>query len=409
MTVPHDLEAEEALLGDLLSLPHRIEEVAGLVASSDFYKPQHGYVYAAILELAEAGQRIDPTTVVDQMRRSGTAWDDVAHLVGLLAGRGAGGYRRYSEIVAGHSTRRKVLSACAELIDAARAGTGDAGDLLDKARDLLAGIDVPAGDLPSDFHDFDEWLDRSLEHRTPWVVPGLLRRDWRAILVAGEGVGKSVVLRSFALMAAQGVHPFSHTTYKRARTLLVDLENPDDALLASCSPIREQARRIGVYEPGRAWLWHRPGGINIRSRSDRATLDAILTAAKPELVCMGPLYKMYRRAGTESDEQATENCQQVLDDLRTRHKFALLMEHHAPKGQAGARDMTPYGSSYWLRWPEIGIGLQPENGKLALNRWRGDRLPSAWPGWIERDPSRQWPWVGTWPDGMPKIEGEEAA
>jgi hypothetical protein len=404
VTIPHDLDAEQALLGDLLALPNRISEVAATVAASDFYKPQHGYVYAAILDLSDAGQRVDAYTVVDQMRRSGTATDDTARFVGELASAGAGGYRRYAEIVAGHALRRKVLSACAELVDEARRGVGDAADLLDKARDLLAGIDVPAGDLPADFHDFDTWLDRGIESRSPWVIPGLLRQDWRAILVAGEGVGKSVVLRSFALMAAQGVHPFAHTKFDRARTLLVDLENPDDALAASCAPIREQARRIGVYEPGRAWLWHRPGGINIRSRSDRATFDAILTAAKPDLVCMGPLYKLYRRNGSESDEQAAEACQQALDDLRTRHKFALLMEHHAPKGLAGNRDMTPYGSSYWLRWPEIGIGLVPEDGKLMLKRWRGDRLPTSWPEWIARD--HGWPWRGRTVDGVP---GEEAA
>jgi hypothetical protein len=398
--VIYDLDAEIALLGDLIQLPQRVPEIVDRIAPGDFGKPSHGHLFAAIRTLHANGTRLDATTVTDQLRRDGTL--EVAggpQLVADAISNASGGYRRYVDIILGHATRRRVLAACSELAQAASSLQVDAGDLLDQAHALLGGIELPADDLPADFYDFDTYLDRGIEARSPWVVAGLLRRDWRAILVAGEGVGKSVVLRSFALMAAQGVHPFCHADIPRARTLLVDLENPDDAIVDSCTPIREQARRIGKYEPGRAWLWHRPGGINIRSRADRVTFDAILTAAQPDLVCMGPLYKLYRREKNETDEQAAENCQQILDDLRTRHRFALFMEHHAPKGQQGMRDMTPYGSSYWLRWPELGFGLKPDGQKLVLTRWRGDRLPSSWPEHIERDPEKRWPWLGVWPHG----------
>jgi hypothetical protein len=393
---PNDLDAERALLGDLLGLPDRVAEVADRLTPEDFFHVAHGRVYAAIRTLHDHGERVDPYTTVDQMRRDGTFGDPRELVAGLMLC-GSGAYRRYTDIVVGHAIRRKVIAAAAELIEAAGSSKGDAAGLLDEAHSLFGRIDVPAEHLPVDFYDFDTFLDRGVEHRAPWVVPGMLRRDWRAIVVAGEGVGKSMILRSFALMAAAGVHPFAHAEVRKTRTLLVDLENPDDALVSSCAPIRERARRIGRHEPGRAWLWHRPGGINIRTRADRATFDAILTACKPELVCVGPLYKLYRRDRNESDEQAAEACQQSLDDLRTRHRFALFMEHHAPKGQPGARDMTPYGSSYWLRWPELGFGLEASEQGLRLKRWRGDRLPSNWPVTITRDIT--WPWVGTWQAG----------
>jgi hypothetical protein len=393
---PCDLDAERALLGDLLTLPHRIAEIRDRVAASDFINPDHAAVFGAVQGLHDTGQKVDVYTVAAELR--GVVDDPKSLLLGLSK-HGAGGFKRYADIVVGHSVRRKVIAVCGEVYEWARADVGDPLDLLDRARGLFSTIDTPTADLPGDFYGFDEFLDRGVEARSPWVVQGLLRRDWRALLVAGEGAGKSVIQRSFALMCASGVHPFAHVEIPKVRTLLVDLENPDDAILGSCLPIREQARRIGRYEPGRAWLWHRPGGINIRSRGDRSTFDAILTAAQPELVCVGPLYKLYRRERNETDEQAAEACQQALDDLRTRHRFGLLVEHHAPKGHAGVREMTPYGSSYWLRWPELGFGLVPENGRLMLKRWRGDRLPSAWPESICRDDAGPWPFVGTWPRG----------
>ncbi|MBK9178745.1 MAG: site-specific DNA-methyltransferase [Acidimicrobiales bacterium] len=92
--------------------------------------------------------------------------------------------------------------------------------------------------------------------------------------------------------------------------------------------------------------------------------------------------------------------QHVLDDLRTRYRFALLVEHHAPKRQAGVRELAPYGSSLWLRWPELGLKLIPTddtNRVMDVGRWRGDRRQSGWPARLER--GTPWPWVGVWPDG----------
>lgn len=60
------------------------------------------------------------------------------------------------------------------------------------------------------------------------------------------------------------------------------------------------------------------------------------------------------------------------------------------------REMRPYGSSLFLRWPEIGIGLKPdgEQGDLWVGRWRGDRLENNWPDKLVR--GQIWPWVGRW-------------
>ena len=61
---PHNLEAEESLLGAmLLSRDAIVAAVEGHVESYDFYKPAHGHIYDAVLSLYSQGEPADPVTV----------------------------------------------------------------------------------------------------------------------------------------------------------------------------------------------------------------------------------------------------------------------------------------------------------------------------------------------------------
>ncbi|HFE66973.1 MAG TPA: replicative DNA helicase, partial [Chloroflexi bacterium] len=50
---PHNLEAEEAVLGSLLIDPDAIYDVANFLHPHDFYKVQNKWIYEAILALNE--------------------------------------------------------------------------------------------------------------------------------------------------------------------------------------------------------------------------------------------------------------------------------------------------------------------------------------------------------------------
>ena len=52
---PHDLQAEESLLGAMMLSAEAIADAAGVVTASDFYKPAHGHVYDAVHTLYAAG------------------------------------------------------------------------------------------------------------------------------------------------------------------------------------------------------------------------------------------------------------------------------------------------------------------------------------------------------------------
>src|SRR6478752_799192 len=69
---PHNLDAEESLLGALLLSRDAVTTTAELgVTANDFYKPAHQHVFEAVRVLAASGAPIDAVTVADELRRAG--------------------------------------------------------------------------------------------------------------------------------------------------------------------------------------------------------------------------------------------------------------------------------------------------------------------------------------------------
>src|SRR5207244_2831605 len=79
---PHNIEAEESLLGAvLLSADATVGAVEARVEATDFYKPAHGHLFDAVLGLYGQGEPVDPVTVAEELRR--------ADLLEFVGGRGA--------------------------------------------------------------------------------------------------------------------------------------------------------------------------------------------------------------------------------------------------------------------------------------------------------------------------------
>jgi replicative DNA helicase len=303
---------------------------------------------------------------------------------------------RYAGIITDHATMRLLVGAGSRITELGYGLPESVGDAVDEALALLGQVKAGVPQVDVDVADLDEVCSRP-ELEADVVVPGLLHRQDRALIVAEEGMGKTMLLRMLGVMAAQGIHPFTCQPIPPVRSLLVDLENPEATIRRTCRPMLSQARRSSRdYVAGRASLFHRPEGLDIRTRAGFATLDVAFSHARPDLVCLGPLYKLYR---SERGEQADDVAMDVtgrLDDLRVRYGFALVMEHHAPHGQGGsAREMRPFGSSVWRRWPEFGPALIPfkrnDRSVLAWSEWRPPREVRDWPVRLER--GREWPWV----------------
>lgn len=229
--------------------------------------------------------------------------------------------------------------------------------------------------------------------------------------LAGRGLiptHNSTFCRQIAVASAIGMHPFNGKEIPRQRVLLVDLEN-DPATGISDDQTIDPAGAIGLYytaksrRPDMDWsnfmVWSRPDGIDLRSHWDTQALERIMDRFRPDLVVFGPIYKAYTKKAGEDDEALSAGLQKALDRLRLRYRAAWVFEHHAPHGGIHDRAIRPFGSSLWLRWPDIGIAMhtvfdadEEDTGERKLKRFRGDRYRvTAIPRSVRR--GTLWPWV----------------
>lgn len=393
------LGAEKAVLGAMMLSPDAIAEAHASLTSADFAAPAHGAIFDALCALWRAGERPDTAMVLEHFKRTGERVEvDALTLIHLMAeapGTRVGAHARH---VAEYATRRRLWGLAEKLRSEAHDLTRDPADTIDSTVTELAVSQMPLALVNDEAVTLDEFCARP-ESPMAWVVPGLIDVEDRIIIVAPEGVGKSMVARWLAVSAGQGVHPFTGEPIEAPNTLLVDLENPGRIVRSKVRPMLSlmQARRGTGYSEGRTWIWHRPGGIDLRSRAGAAEFDAVCRKVKPRLVCLGPLYKAYRGDPRRSDHDNASDVAQTFDDLRTRHGFALVLEHHAPLQQGAFRELRPFGSLLWSQWPEVGIKLIPDSDDphlLTVGFYRGLRDERPWPHRLRR--GRGVPWVAEW-------------
>ena len=117
---PHNLNAEESLLGALLLSSDTVNSVAEWgVQVEHFYKPSHQHIYSAIRGLMASGLPVDIVTVADELRRNGLLDEVEAQLRSLKA------------VSLGSPLRFTLLPTWAALAPRARAFLADDPDMIE--------------------------------------------------------------------------------------------------------------------------------------------------------------------------------------------------------------------------------------------------------------------------------------
>ncbi|MGB2884404.1 MAG: DnaB-like helicase N-terminal domain-containing protein [Dehalococcoidia bacterium] len=66
---PHDLDAEEAVLGSLLIDPEAIFKVVTLLKADDFYREKNRWTYESCFQLYDRKEAINQITVAHELAR----------------------------------------------------------------------------------------------------------------------------------------------------------------------------------------------------------------------------------------------------------------------------------------------------------------------------------------------------
>lgn len=390
--------AEQSVLGGLMLSPHVAREVTRLVTSSDFYSPRHQLIFEAIERLRHAEAPTDTVAVVDELIRHGSidragGADYVHTLTSVTPTASNAGY--YAALVAAASVGRGVTAVAMRAQDGVIRGE-DSAIVLARAIDELHGIRDRHTSARA-ARSLGEVLDVPAEADVyDWVIPGVLERMDRLILTGGEGGGKSTLLRQLAVMAAAGVHPFTHQHVQPARVLVVDGENSEKQWRRAVGSVALNARVHGVADPRENLFVDFVSRINITRANDLGNVHRMLDDCRPDLVLIGPLYRL--APSIKNDEEALPVLE-ALDTIRDRG-VAMMLEAHAPHADAktGQRDLRPIGSSALLRWPEFGLGIAKPikpGEPFQLVKWRGDRDARNWPTQLHSQREvygQRWPW-----------------
>jgi replicative DNA helicase len=222
---PHNLDAEQSVLGAMLESREAIANVIEVVDGEDFYKPAHSQIYQIIIELYGRGEPADAITVADELARRG--WLDAIggrpYIVGLLeAYPTASSAGHYARIVEEHALLRRLVEAGTEVQELGFSMPEDVTEAVDDAERII--YEVGDRRLRDDIQPIRPLLAQNMEaierlYDAGDTVTGLasgfpdldemtlgFQPSTLNIVAARPSMGKSALLGDFALHAAVRHH-----------------------------------------------------------------------------------------------------------------------------------------------------------------------------------------------------------
>lgn len=220
---PHDIDAEDSVLGSLLINGDAINEVAPTLDADDFYRESNRWCYEACVDLYNRGVPIDQVSVESELNRrerlsnmGGAAY--LSHLVTVVPT--SVHIKAYAGIVRRMATMRRIIESAGQISKIGYDAGPDEEEALSRAEDIL--FQLRSGQRSRDFVHIRDVLDEYLEeggtfvrdegegplsvaltgfHNLDTLLGGLHRSDL-IILAARPSLGKSSLALNITKTAA---------------------------------------------------------------------------------------------------------------------------------------------------------------------------------------------------------------
>ena len=260
---PHDLDAEEAIIGSLLIDGTAIYKIATLLSKSDFHHERNQWLYEACLGLYERNSAINQITVAQELSRrdrleavGGAAL--LSHLISVSPS--PLDIEHYAQIVYRLSIMRGLIGAADQIARVGYEAGPDVDTSLSRAEDILFRLRHGHGER--DFVHIRQVLDKYFEVQPPEEEGGVrepipyvlsnfvgldeflggFQRSDLVIIAGRPSMGKT----SLALSIARNV-----AVEQKACVALFSLEMARDSivmrLLASESGVNSRRVRLGLH------------------------------------------------------------------------------------------------------------------------------------------------------------------
>ncbi len=361
---PHDITAEQAVLGAVLMSPAAAAEVAAVVGAGDFYRPEHQVVYEAVYSLRDRGDPFGPVAVADELRTRGQLRTvDQPYLHTLIAV--ASFSPAYDARIVAELSRRRVLIATGQRIAQLASMPGaDPADIEAELQRLASG--VRGGTARRGLAVVD--LEPAAED-TPYPVLICDDRLYRGAVHTLSGPpdsGKTTLACWWMLQAVR----------EEGTVLFLDEEGGREIVTEKFQSLgAKSGERIGYVEfPSRSW-----------TGADVAELRALLGDRKPAIVAWDSSAAFLARAGLDENAAAdvTRFYSQVLTVAAREFGAAVLAIDHDTKSSEPSRYAR--GSGAKLAAVDVAYKIEPirpfsktESGTSKLKVVKDRR------GWLER-------------------------
>lgn len=141
---PHNLEAEQSVLGALMIDKDAIIQIADVLNPDDFYSPSHGKIYETVLKLFNKTQPVDIVGIKDKLQESGDLQNigGPSYLTQLIESVPASSsIAYYAKIVKEKKVLRDLINISAEIGEiASRRQDEDIEELLDEAEQKVFAV-----------------------------------------------------------------------------------------------------------------------------------------------------------------------------------------------------------------------------------------------------------------------------
>jgi len=258
---PHNIEAEEAVIGSLLIDSEAIFKIATFLQPEDFFEEKNKWLYDACLSLYQRNEAINQITLAHELARQGKL-DDVggaaylSHLISIVPTSLHIEY--YAQIVSNLSIMRRLINVGSQIAAIGYEAEADSNAALSKAEDILFKVRQRQGvrDLVSLRQILDQYFEETRpiarrEEALAHVLTGFaavddflggLQRSDLIIVAARPSLGKTSLALGIARNAAIN---------QRACVAFFSLEMAREAvvqrLLAAESGVDSRRIRLGLY------------------------------------------------------------------------------------------------------------------------------------------------------------------
>ena len=133
---PHNIEAEQSVLGSMLIDAEAVSEASGALKGEDFYSDAHREIFEAMLDIYERGEPVDLVTLVEELRQRGTldSVGGVSYISDLsMAVPSTANVKYYIRIVEEKSILRQLIAASNDIINESYQAADELDVILDRA------------------------------------------------------------------------------------------------------------------------------------------------------------------------------------------------------------------------------------------------------------------------------------